>query len=141
MVIINYNEVEDLQLSEEDIEQWVRMVCERNERSFSYLEVTICTDAFLLDMNKEYLDHDDYTDILTFDLNQSDNSKEILGELYISLDRVKDNATTLDVSWIDELHRVMIHGVLHLCGWDDVNPALKESMRKEEDLSLALRMF
>jgi probable rRNA maturation factor len=141
MVIINYNEVEDLQLSEEDIQQWIEMICQRNDKTFSYLEITLCTDAFLLDMNKEYLDHDDYTDILTFDLNQNDNSKEITGELYISIDRVKDNASGLEISWLDELHRVIIHGVLHLCGWDDTNPVLKESMRKEEDVALALRMF
>lgn len=141
MVIINYNEVEDLQLSDADIQQWIEMICQRNDKTFSYLEITLCTDAFLLDLNKEYLDHDDYTDILTFDLNQTETGKDITGELYISIDRVKDNANNLDISWLDELHRVIIHGVLHLCGWDDTNPVLKESMRKEEDVALALRMF
>jgi probable rRNA maturation factor len=85
------------------------------------------------------LQHDTYTDIITFDYNKS--STVISGELYISLDRICDNALKFDVSAEDELHRVMIHGVLHLCGFSDKSSIKKRIMSNKEDFYLSLRNF
>jgi len=81
------------------------------------LNYIFCTDEFLLDMNLKYLGHDTLTDIITFDL--SDNEKEKCGEIYISTSRVKENAAAFGVPYLTELHRVIFHGALHLCGFGD----------------------
>lgn len=87
-------------------------------------------------MNKDYLQHDYFTDIISFDYSEGNR---ISGEFYISIDRVFDNAKTLSISSLDELHRVMIHGVLHLCGYKDKTPKQEKSMRQAEDKALLLR--
>lgn len=100
-----------------------------------------CSDEYLLEINRQFLNHDDYTDIITFDLTDSSNSGFIpgrKGEIYISIDRVVDNAKTLGLSRQDELHRVMIHGCLHLCGYKDKLNEQKALMRKKEDQYLSL---
>ena len=102
--------------------------------SLSYI---FCSDEYLLNINREFLMHDDYTDIITFDL--SDRGDPVQGEIYISIQRVKDNAAEFKVPFKDELLRVMIHGALHLCGYKDKSKADKLDMRaKEEEY---LRMF
>ena len=88
-------------------------------------------------MNEHYLHHHTYTDIITFDLSK--NKKEVEGEIYISTDRVRENAVLFKVSLRDELHRVMIHGVLHLCGYKDKTPQDVKRMRNKEDYYLSLR--
>ena len=90
-----------------------------------------CSDAFLLGMNKQFLDHDFYTDIITFPLSETD--KEIEAEIYISVDRVKDNAAKLKVDFSEELNRVIFHGVLHLMGFKDKSKVDKETMRGKEN--------
>ena len=99
--------------------------------SFSYI---FCSDEALLEMNKQFLDHDTYTDIITFDL--SENDTELTGEIYISKDRVAENATKFNTGYEDELHRVIFHGALHLCGFKDKSKADSEEMRKQEDKCL-----
>lgn len=94
------------------------------------LSYVFCTDAFLLAINQQYLQHDDYTDIITFDY--SARAKEISGEIYISVDRVKENARLYQVSFQQELLRVVFHGVLHLCGYKDKKPADQKRMREKE---------
>jgi rRNA maturation RNase YbeY len=98
---------------------------------FKSLSYIFCTDEFLLKLNQEYLNHDTLTDILTFNLTGT--SLPIVSEIYISVDRVKENAASLAVPFIKELYRVMIHGVLHLCGYQDHSPKEKLLMRKKED--------
>ena len=93
-----------------------------------------CTDEYLLGLNKQFLNHDTFTDIVTFDLSESKN--ELSGEIYISIDRVKENAAKFETSYNDELHRVIFHGTLHLCGFKDKTSADKKQMRKKEDLCL-----
>ena len=93
------------------------------------LGIIFCSDEYLLEMNRQYLNHDYYTDIITFDLGKG----TIEGELYISVDRVKDNAINMDVPYLDELQRVIFHGVLHLCGYKDKKQADILVMRKLED--------
>lgn len=101
------------------------------------INVIYCSDDYLLNMNRQYLQHDYLTDIITFD--QSEDASIIQGELYISIDRVKENAITFGVPFMQELHRVLIHGVLHLCGYSDKNPRRKKEMTAAEDRYLARR--
>lgn len=103
-----------------------------NFESVSYI---FCTDEFLLKLNQQYLQHDTLTDILTFTL--SGTSLPIVSEIYISVERVKENAENLKVSYEEELHRVMIHGILHLCGYEDHTPEEKKKMRAKEDFYLS----
>lgn len=90
-----------------------------------------CTDDFLLNINKQFLGHDFYTDIITFPLSTTE--KEIEAEIYISIDRVKDNAIKFKTDFLEELHRVIFHGILHLMGYKDKSKADKETMRNKEN--------
>lgn len=87
-------------------------------------------------MNKEYLEHDYYTDIITFDYSEND---KVAGEMYISIDRIKDNAKLMEIRLLDEIHRVIIHGVLHLCGYKDKSKKEEDDMRLAEDKALEMR--
>ncbi len=93
-----------------------------------------CDDAYLHQMNKEFLSHDTFTDIITFDL--SANNYELEAEIYISIERVKENAAAYEVSYIEELHRVIFHGALHLCGYKDKTATDKKKMRAMEEKCL-----
>ena len=95
------------------------------------LQYIFCTDIFLLKINQQHLGHDTLTDIITFDL--SDSKDNLNGELYISIERIKENAGKYNVSYNDELLRVIFHGALHLCGYKDKKAADKKEMRKHED--------
>ena len=95
------------------------------------LNYIFCTDEELLAINRDYLQHDYYTDIITFEL--SGKGEPVLGEIYISVDRVRDNASSIGTSFRAELHRVIFHGVLHLCGYKDKSPADEKKMRARED--------
>ena len=103
---------------------------------FKSVSYVFCTDEFLLKLNQEYLNHDTLTDILTFTLSNS--SLPVVSEIYISVERVKENAEKLKVPFITELYRVMIHGILHLCGYTDQTKSKKANMRKKEDYYLSL---
>ena len=96
------------------------------------LSIVFVTDDFLYDLNVKYLNHDYYTDIITFDYSNN-STNAINGELYISLERAKDNAKDLQITLQDEVRRLLIHGVLHLCGYEDSTPASKQIMRSKED--------
>lgn len=98
------------------------------------LTYIFCNDDYLLEINKEFLNHDTLTDIITFDM--SEDPSTLQGEIYISIDRVKENAAKFETSYNQELHRVIFHGALHLCGFKDKKAADKEMMRKQEDLCL-----
>lgn len=106
------------------------------EENVDFIEVNyiFCKDEFLLGLNKEFLNHDTYTDILTFTL--SEDNEPVISEIYISVDRIKDNAQSLNVSFLDEMYRVMIHGILHLCGYSDHTKLLKKEMTLKEDYYL-----
>ncbi|HSN07663.1 MAG TPA: rRNA maturation RNase YbeY [Hanamia sp.] len=103
---------------------------------FKSVSYVFCTDEFLLKLNQEYLNHDTLTDILTFTLSNS--SLPVVSEIYISVERVKENAEKIKVPFITELYRVMIHGILHLCGYTDQTKSEKAIMRKKEDHYLSL---
>ena len=95
------------------------------------LQYIFCSDKYLLGINKSYLQHDYYTDIISFDL--SETKGKLIGEVYISIDRVKDNAKTHKTSLKEELLRVIFHGALHFCGYKDKKPADIKKMRAQED--------
>lgn len=122
------------------LKEWVVMIAKKHGYSLRQLHYIFVSDKEILKLNQDYLEHDFYTDILTFPFHP-DGSKDLIGDIYISVDRVKENAEELDESFIDELHRVMIHGLLHMTGFDDTTPERKEEMRKAENFALALRMF
>lgn len=101
-------------------------------RSVESLNIIFCNDEYLLSINRQFLNHDYYTDIITFDLSPSSKSP-IVAELYISVDRVKENASSLGDAYYKELHRVVFHGLLHLLGHGDKTSVDKDKMRKLED--------
>ncbi len=116
---------------------WIKLVAAKHKFDVKELVYVFSTDSNLLGLNKEYLSHHTFTDIITFDL--STEKKRIEGEIYISIERVKENADAFGVSFQDELDRVMIHGVLHLMGYKDKSASQKSLMRKKEDACLSLR--
>ena len=107
----------------------------KNEgKKINHLNYIFCTDQALLKINKKYLNHDFYTDIITFDVSSS----TISGDIYISTDRVRENAKTYQVGFQKELHRVIFHGALHLCGYNDKTSRQKKLMTKMEDYYMDL---
>lgn len=102
-----------------------------NGKQLARLDYIFCDDAFLLKINQAYLHHDTYTDIVTFEL--SEDPDRLVGEIYISIDRVRENAVKFGVRFEEELHRVIFHGVLHLCGFGDKKVREKKLMRHKEN--------
>lgn len=98
----------------------------------------MCSDTYLLELNKKFLEHDYFTDIITFDYCEDD---VVSGDLFISIDRIMENAEENNVSKEEELHRVIIHGVLHLLGYSDKTPQQAQQIREQEDFCLSLRAF
>ena len=119
------------------IRTWIRNTITSEKHRLKLLNFIFCSDAYLLNINKQYLNHDTYTDIITFD--NSDVKFEIIGDIFISVERVKENAKELDLSTTEELHRVIIHGTLHLLGYSDKSKASKAQMTDKEDLYLSKR--
>ncbi|MCU0419505.1 MAG: rRNA maturation RNase YbeY [Cyclobacteriaceae bacterium] len=115
---------------------WLMLVATRERRLPREVVYIFCSDDYLLGINQRFLKHTTYTDIVTFDYGNG--SKELVGEVYISLDRVRENAKTLNVSFEEEMRRVVVHGLLHLCGHRDKTKAEKAAMRKKEDRCLSL---
>ena len=126
----------DFELKEpEKVRQWLAMVVRRRERSVGNINYLFCDDEYLLEANRRYLDHDTYTDIITFDYVAGGL---ISGDIMISTDRVGENARQFGVPFEQELHRVVAHGVLHLLGQGDKSPAEAAEMRRQEEEALAL---
>lgn len=122
------------------VREWIHSaVITEGFRRVSELNFIFCSDAYLLDINKQYLNHDTYTDIVTFD--SSEEEDVIAGDIFISADRIQENAVKFKVSDRDEMHRVIIHGVMHLCGYLDKKKEDKELMTAKEDEYLAKRTF
>lgn len=120
--------------AEKRITAWVIETIEAEGYELDRIDFIFCSDDFLLDINRTHLHHDEYTDIITFPLEEN----PITGEIYISVDRVKENAASFQTSFDNELRRVMIHGVLHLCGYDDHEEGEIEEIREKEDKYLRL---
>jgi probable rRNA maturation factor len=116
--------------------RWIKGVIVGEGFELNQLNYIFCSDEYLLNVNREYLDHDYYTDIITFDNSEEDEIIE--GDLFISIDRIKNNAEQMNLPFEEELRRVMIHGVLHLTGYDDTTDELKKKIRLKEDECLKL---
>lgn len=115
---------------------WLKFVAESEVRKLGNINIIFCSDNYILDVNIKYLGHDYYTDIITFDYCE----KNILsGDLFISIDTVKDNAQFYGTEFKDELNRVIVHGLLHLIGYDDHTPEEQKVMREKENYYLELR--
>lgn len=126
----------DFVLSEAQmVRQWVTEVVQRRQKRVGNVSYLFCDDEHMLQVNRQYLDHDTYTDIITFDYVAADL---ISGDILISVDRVGENARTYGVPFEQELHRVIIHGVLHLLGQGDKSPDEAAEMRRQEAEALAL---
>lgn len=116
------------------LKRYLEFIFNSENKVLRELNIVFCLDEYLLKINSEYLNHDFYTDIITFDL--SPDVKEIIGEIYISTERVKENAHFLKIPFLNELHRVMFHGVLHLCGYLDHNKKDRKLIRLKENFYL-----
>lgn len=115
--------------------KWIAEVCSRYEKAVGEISYLFCDDEYILKANQEFLDHDYYTDIITFDSCEADT---VNGDLLISLDTVRSNARALDLRYEDELHRVIIHGILHLCGLKDKSKKDEAQMRAAEEKALVM---
>ncbi len=115
---------------------WLEEVVRDHFFSLETLNYIFCSDPYLLKINQDYLQHDFFTDVITFD--HAESPQTILGDIFISLDRVHDNALTFSTSFDIELLRVIVHGLLHLLAYDDTDPALLKLMRHKEDYYLNL---
>ena len=117
------------------LKKWIKTVVEQYDCKVGDINVILCNDPYILEINQQFLSHDYYTDIITFDYSEEN---VINGELYISIDTVRENAVEYGQDFPDELHRVIIHGVLHLCGLDDHNDEDIKEMREAENSALQL---
>lgn len=117
------------------LKNWVETVVKKEKKTPNNINYVFSNDEFLLKLNNQFLKHDTYTDIITFDYNEG---KKISGDVFISVDRVKENAKKYKVTAEQELLRVMIHGVLHLCGYKDKTKKDALEIRKKEDAALEL---
>lgn len=113
---------------------WLKKVAFEEGFTIEDLNYIFCTDEYLYEINLKYLQHDDYTDVITFD--QSEHPKKISGEIYISIDRVTENADILQVTFDREINRVVSHGLLHLCGYTDKSESDKTKMRLKEEAAI-----
>ncbi|MFC6103607.1 rRNA maturation RNase YbeY [Olivibacter domesticus] len=121
------------------IREWIKNTIHAEGFKTGEISFILCSDEYLLKINVEYLDHDTYTDIITFD--NSEEQDVIAGDIFISLERIQENADKFKVLLQDELCRVIIHGILHLCGYADKTPNDKKLMTANENKYLALRTF
>ncbi|MBB5397342.1 rRNA maturation RNase YbeY [Mucilaginibacter sp. AK015] len=121
------------------VRKWITDAIVTEGYKLRELTYIFCTDEYLLQINRQYLNHDTYTDIITFD--NSDQEGFIAGDIFISIERIRDNAAKFNVTEAQELHRVLIHGALHLVGYKDKSPADKKKMTSKEDFYLEKRSF
>ena len=129
--MIDFNYETDFKLiNEESFAEWIENVITSEGKSLGEIAYIFCNDAYLLEINQKYLNHDDLTDIISFDYSEDG---VINGDVFISIERVNDNASDLDIEFDEELKRVMIHGVLHYCGYKDKTDKDVALMRSKEN--------
>lgn len=135
MAIFFQSEDLDLRIKHKRVlKRWLGLVALSEGKKIGTINVIWCSDERLLEVNRQFLDHDYYTDIITFDYSD----QRLHGDLYISIDRVKENAHKIGFSFENELYRVVAHGVLHLCGYKDKHPNDEQKMRDKEEEKLNL---
>lgn len=122
-------------INKTNIRAWVKQVAQNHGKRVGEVSYIFCDDEKILEVNRQYLQHDYYTDIITFDYTEGD---KISGDLFISLDTVRTNAEQFEQPYDRELHRVIIHGILHLCGINDKGPGEREVMEQHENQALEI---
>lgn len=137
--MISYNNIDNsfILKNKKKLKEWILESVEEEGKSLNFISFNFCSDNYILELNKSALSHNYYTDIITFELNEKNESIE--GDIYISIDRVKDNAKLLNETFLNELNRVIIHGVLHLCGYKDKSSKESKIMREKENYYLKKR--
>lgn len=135
MITYNTDGTRMPKIKKRDTSAWIKAVAQSYGKKVGDIAYIFCDDEKILEVNRQYLQHDYYTDIITFDYTEGDT---ISGDLFISLDTVKSNSEEQGTSYEEELHRVIIHGVLHLCGINDKGPGEREQMEAAENKALAL---
>ena len=135
MAIHFHNEDVIASFNKTTVTEWLNSCIQDLDYKTGEISIIFCSDDYLLDINKKYLNHDYFTDIITFNYNENNT---IIGDLFISIDRVKENAKELKVDFNNELFRVIIHGVLHLCGYNDKTQDQQKEIRAKEDEFLDL---
>lgn len=136
MITYNAENVKFPKIKRRETTAWIKKVAASYGRKVGEIGYLFCDDEKILEVNREYLQHDYYTDIITFDYDEDDI---ISGDLVISLDTVMSNAELFHKNYDEELHRVIIHGILHLCGINDKGPGEREIMEAAENRALAMR--
>lgn len=128
-------DVKSPDLKKRTVSSWIKSVAETHGKRAGEISYIFCSDEKILEVNRQYLQHDYYTDIITFDYTAGN---VISGDLFISLDTVRTNAEKFNTPYVEELHRTIIHGILHLCGINDKGPGEREIMEANENKALAM---
>ena len=129
------NDVQTSLRNRSTLKEFIESIFKKENKRLDFINYIFCSDKNLLTINKKFLNHDFYTDVITFNL--SENNQHISAEVYVSIDRVRDNAKKIGTSINSELHRVLFHAALHLCGYDDKKKIEIERMRRKEEELLA----
>ena len=135
MITYHAEEVKMPALPKRKVSLWIKTVAEKQNKRVGDITYIFCSDEKILEINKEYLNHDYYTDIITFDYSEEDI---ISGDIFISVDTVRSNSKEFGVKYEDELYRVIIHGILHLCGIDDKAEGARKIMEENENNALRI---
>lgn len=137
--MIDFNYLSDFNLqNEEQLSSWLLFILDEEDRELGEVSYIFCSDEYLADINNKYLKHNTLTDIISFDYSLG---RVVSGDIYISTERVSENALERGLTFEDELHRVMAHGMLHYIGYKDKSDSDKKTMRSKEDYYLSLRTF
>ena len=128
-----HSEIKFVLKNQRELKKWIEDVIISENKELGYINYVFCSDEYLLERNIKYLNHDTLTDVISFNYCEGDI---ISSDIMISIDRIKENSIIFENSFSDELHRVMIHGVLHLIGYDDKTKKEKQTMRNKEDFYL-----
>ncbi len=129
-----FEDIEQYHFNTEKVQTWLSNIAKKNSKFITDLNYIFCSDDYLLQVNIDYLNHDYYTDIITFD--NSEQEEEIEGDIFISIDRINDNANMLNESFENELLRVLAHGFLHLIGFNDKTEKDQQEMTEQENFSI-----
>jgi rRNA maturation RNase YbeY len=137
--MIDFNYLDKFQLpNEQEVRAWLEFVLDQEDRELGEVSYIFCDDEYLYDINVKHLNHNTLTDIISFDYSLG---KVVSGDIYISVERVDENARDRGIEFDDELHRIIVHGMLHYIGYKDKSESQRKAMRKKEDYYLSLRTF
>ena len=134
-ILFQAEDVQPPKIKKRETSQWIKSVAETYNKKAGDIAFIFCSDEKILEINNQYLQHDYYTDIITFDYSEGNT---ITGDIFISLDTVRSNSEKFKTSYPEELNRIIIHGILHLCGLNDKKPEEREAMTVAENNALSL---